>query len=368
MRLDSQKLRSVLAALFAAMSLIVLAVPAAAEHLATLGRYSVSVTPVICETTSPCGLSFTLTNQSPASAYFMDEATIKAPAGFTITSVGEPTTSPIPRNWDAEWNGGDTVRIFAVVPPDLPLSGDALLPSESVSVTVTLVAASLAVGPTNTFETHAFGTDPLEEDDGKSEFGRIGDDPNVMVVGDQQICEETQPCSTQEVSLAGNDGLGISKTSAKAFSPGGAVAGGTLEVSVGGRFAQQIQGGFCQNNFDDRGWAVTTDVTGDEDTRSHEVTVRLAKVINNAPGAPGAANFEICMAADEPFPTKPGTPAAQQNPNTLMWEGVLPNCPAVRTKKCMISRTRNSGDAILKYFVDPGDPTGLPGLGPFGGI
>lgn len=370
MHFGSRKLRPVLAAVFVAVSLLFTLVPAGAVDL---GLYSATVAPDGCEYTqcANTALTFSITNQSPDTRFVMSTATITVPTKLTLlpNSVGNPTVDELlvaQKTWTKSVSGG-VVTLAASQPTDT------LLPGETVNVSLNVGATLSSVGP-HTFKTTA--SSPT----GEPTFRNTGADPKLDVVTDEVNCPATESCQTATVEKAEDTQAGISKTSASAFSPGGSgAAEASLRISVGGGFGDSIKGGFCEREYlpdlKYKGWSVTSEVGGDpEATRSHLVTVRLGKTIANSPGSPGAGAAEVCVAADENFVTKGGlsggtAPDAEFNAATGMWEGVLPNCNALNPAitKCVESRARNSGDAIIKYFVDPGDPIGLPGLGPFNG-
>lgn len=301
--------------------------------------YSASVTPDTCEAEFACDppLKFTVTNESPPdSGSLMDKATIKAPSGFSNPAVVSVTVQSFPaKNWIATANG-DTVTLTA----NSVLDG--LAPTESVSVTVNTTPSLATVGPDNIFVTTASGSNPVL---GTTNFHNNDPDPTVTVVNEQVNCDPAPApgCETETVTL-GN-------TSAQATASQGAT-NETLTLSVGGTFPDPASKCFDPTFFTPKGEAVTTNVTGND--RSHIVTLTLSKTVNNSPGAPGAERFQICVSADSPFPTKDGTIAN---------EGLLPDCPPIPITKCVLSRTRNAGNSIIRYFIDPGDPISIPGLG-----
>lgn len=341
----------------ALLAVLMLALGAASVATATheLGHldlppasYSASVTPDTCEAAVSCTLTFTVRNESPPdSGHLMTEATITAPAGFVVDAVGAVTTSAVvTKNWNASL-AGSTVSLSAA-----SLS-DGLGPLESFTVPVSVTAPLSALGPGHTFVTSASNTSPVV---GTTQFTNNGSDPQVAVVNDHVFCPALEGCETTTVTL--------DNTSAKAVASSGATDE-FLTLSVGGSFAE---GSRCLdpnnpfNNFQAKGHPVTTNVTGND--RSHVVTLTLSKTVNNSPGAPGAERFQICTAADEPFWTKSGGFAAE-NQTTGFFEGLLPDCDATNPliTKCIQSRTRNAGNTVITYFVDPGDPISIPGLG-----
>lgn len=323
---------------------LVATVPASAIPPAS---YSASVTPTTCEAQFKCGLTFTMINQSPPdSGAFLSEATIEAPTGFTINDVGAVTVhtaSPsVTKNWTAT-AAENKVSLSA----DDRLT-DALAPTESLSVPVDVTASLSTVGPENKFPTTATGF--LLPDTVPVSFQNTGDDPSVTVVNDQVNCPATETCTTNTITL--------NNTSAQASASAGAT-NETLRLSVGGSFLDPGSKCLTSATYTPKGEPVTTDVTGED--RSHIVTLTLDKTVNNSPGAPGAERYEICVSADKVFVTKDGTPA-EQNPETAKFEGLLPNCPPVPVSKCILSRSRSGGNTIIRYFVEPGDPIGIPGL------
>lgn len=374
MHFDSRKVRPALAAVLVVGLLVAAILPAGADDPVDIppGAYEATVVPETCEANAQCSLSFTIENVDPPgppiSLWVLDTATIEAPEGFTVGSSMSVTTSTL--NGPKSWSGvvsGSLITLTADEADELTET-NALLPGESVTANVTVTASLSRLGPDNPFATTASGTNPLLPDQ-HTNFVRSGEDPTVTVVNDEVTCDPGASCQTKTVSLDAVPGTDISKTSASAFSDGGeGTAQATLQISVGGAFENDVKG-YCKAHFDAKGHLVTSQVSESGKTRSHLVTLRLGKVIENNPGAPGAASYDICLVADEDFQVKPGTTLTGRAVfNGEKWEGILPNCDALNglITKCVRSRSRNSGDAIIKYFLNPGDPGGLPGLGPFG--
>lgn len=343
--LRQSRLRNVILAAFLAFSMVA-AVSAFADHGGVPpAHYSASVTPGTCEAVSSCSLTFTVTNQSPPnSGSLMDTATITVPTGFSDTSAGPVTVASLtPKSWSADADTADGT-VTVTLTAGNAVSG--LAPTESVSVTINTTPSLATVGPGNTFDTTASGTFPLV---GETAFDNTQPaDPTVTVVNEQVNCPSLQGCETDTVTL--------NNTSASAAASTGGT-NETLTLSVGGTFAASLR--ICADSarFTAVGEAVTTNVTGTD--RSHTVTITLPKTVNNSPGAPGAERIDICAAADGPFVTKDGTPAVQ-DADTGLYEGLIPNCPALPVTKCVVSRTRQAGSTVIRIFVEPGDPIEIP--------
>jgi hypothetical protein len=316
-----------------------------------LAVYSVAGFPDTCEQEAGCSLTFTFKNESPDSTTLLNRATLETPAAFDVFDVGAVTTSPLvgEKTWLGD-HDGDTVTIEA----DDPIL-DALGPNETVSVVVDLLpTGSGLLGTKHAFVTRAFGV-VLPNPETSVEFSQRGSEPSVTVVTDQARCEpdadlDNNDCQAQaELGAQGE----LLATSATAVASDGTTLQ-YLSLSVGGTFGE---GSECLTSasFDPVGHAVTTDLTDPPD-RFHIVTITLGKDINNSPGAPGAERIQICAISDKEFTTKSGNQATV---------GLLPNCPALlpATEKCVLSRSRSAGKTVIRYFVEPGDPISIPGLG-----
>lgn len=340
--LRQSRLRNVILAAFLALSMVA-AVSAFADHGGVpLAHYSASVTPDTCKADVTCSLTLTVRNDSPpTSGFLMDTATIQVPTGFSNPTLGTVTVTSLPsKSWSANVTG-DTVTLTA----GDPALTNGLAPGESVSVIINTTPSLATVGPGHTFDTTASGTTPLET----TAFDNTQPaDPTVTVVNEQVNCPSLQGCETGTVSLK--------NTSASAAASTGGTDE-TLTLSVGGSFAASLRICADSTRFTAVGEAVTTNVTGGD--RSHTVTITLPKTVNNSPGAPGAERIDICAAADGPFVTKDGTPAVQ-NADTGLYEGLIPNCPALPVTKCVVSRTRQAGSTVITIFVEPGDPIEIP--------
>jgi len=314
--------------------------------------YSVSATPTTCEADSVCSLTFQFTNRSPDSTTVMNRATIETPPGFSLGTVGTPTTSVLvpfallDKSWNASVDGN-----IVVLEANGPL--DALAPGETVSVVVDVTPSLTELGPGHVFKTTASGI-LLGED---VAFTNSGDDPSVTVVNDEAQCDPGFGCETRTVTL--------NNTSAQAVAPVGTILQ-FLTLSVGGNFVDADSECVTSTTFTAVGEAVTTALTPEGDGgRSHTVTLTLDKMVDNSPGAPGAEKIDICAASDKPFVTKSGGDA-ELNESSGFYEGILPNCPSVllpMTTKCVLDRTRNAGKSVIRYYVEPGDPISIPGLG-----
>lgn len=351
MRFGSGKATTGVAAVLVVAALLGGLMPAGADELPP-SRYSASVTPTACEATAPCSLTFSITNGSPPnSGWILDHATITAPSGFAIAAAGTPTTLSN-KSWTASISGNQ-ILLDATSDPLLGTIPNALTPGETVNAPVTVTASLSVLGPKNEFKTTATGSNPTFLITGPVTFTNTGSDPNVAVVNDEATCTGAENCQTSTVKLE--------NTSGSAFAPANGQEA-RLRISVGGAYENALRRCKAPSYFTPKGRGVTTDVTGG---RTHIVTIRLSKVINNSPGAPGAEKFQVCVAADSEFVTRDGTPAVQNEFGK--YEGKLPDCTAlfVGITKCVEFRGRNSGDAILKYRIDPGDPTGIAGLDQF---
>jgi hypothetical protein len=285
----------------------------------------------------------------------LTDARITAPQGFAVDAAGPVTvTSASPlvtKTWSADVTG--QVVLLSADDPDLR---NGLAPSEKVTVPVTVTASLSLLGPGHVFETEASGfllpgTNPVA-------FTRQGSDPSVTVVNDQVNCDPNDDCETKTIDL--------NNTSAKAAAPVGQTQQ-FLSLSVGGSFLDESSR--CRTIITPKeGWEpVTTNLT-DPPERFHTVTLTLLKSVDNSAGAPGAQRIQICAVSDSQFITKEdrnkdGQPdLAVENEETGMFEGLLPDCPVIPVTKCVLSRSRQAGNTVIKYFVEPGDPISLPGL------
>ena len=349
MQLSSSTTPFRVVALLAVLILALGAAIAATSQEIPPAKYSAEVFPGHCEADEDCTLTFTITNASPPdSGHIMTDASITVPAGFTLKGAGDVETStvellPLEKSWTAT-PSGSTVFLTA---DELT---DGLAPQESLSVPVEVFAPLALLGPD-----HEFSTDALTAVG--TEFTLLGDEPSVDVVNDEAQCDPGFDCETTTVTLK--------NTSAKAE----ASVGGTLQfltLSVGGSFSDSTNNCLASApTFDPVGEAVTSALTQDDPPdRSHIVTLTLDKTVDNSAGAPGAERIDICAASDKPFKDKDGEDAVF-NEGTGFYEGILPNCPVPllpTTTKCVLDRSRKAGKAVIRYYVEPGDPISIPGL------
>jgi hypothetical protein len=320
--------------------------------------YSVTVSPGTCEADLPCSLTFEITNSSPpTSSSLLTTATVTAPAGFDVTDVGDVSVTEAPPVLvQKTWEGSETDNVVTLTADEQQVV-NGLAPTESLSVVVTVVAPQSTVGPVNVFTTDAFGfllpaLDPVE-------FELEGTDPSVAVVDDEAQCLDQAGCTTREIVL--------NNTRAFAEAPAGllfttqflllSLGDGYLD---GGSYETSQSKCLTTSTFTRVGEAVTTELSpNDPAGRSHIVTLTLDKTGPNSPGAPGAERIQICAISDGPFPGA----GAEPNGKTGLWEGLLQDCPAIPVTKCVLSRSRNAGKTVIRYFVEPGDPISIPGVG-----
>jgi hypothetical protein len=277
-----------------------------------------------------------------------------AKTGTTITSADlDPNADPVQ---------------VAVVPPDAvapytPIASATgsvtLAPSPTGSFTGTTASFSSGVASFSALKGTVTGTYTVTATDQSSSTAATSD-PFV-------IADFGTICPAGDTTCTGTTSSSDKKTNASVTSttPSGFDEPTTLEITM---LAAGPPAGACAGFTPAPGSnGVSVDVRPQTDLT--EITITLDKSIVNVFPENGAAHFNVCFGgkiatenpAVTPFPTKPGTPAAQLI-DGLFW-GILPDCSGTPTTPCVKSKNKTgSGKAVIVFDVpNPWDLRGYTG-------
>ncbi len=174
---------------------------------------------------------------------------------------------------------------------------------------------------------------------------------NAFVIADQVTsCAANQSCTS-----TGGSPSTVQVSASSSFSSNNA-----LGVSVIPDGAA-IPAGVC-SGFVPRGPGSFVNIIGGNVTGGGNVTVTwtLAKQYVLQAGNPPAANFNICLGAQNlqggttPWTTKNGTPAVpvyDSNLGATLYWGLLPECHGTPTGPCILQRVKNQGNEVVTFYM-----------------
>lgn len=252
------------------------------------GCYTAAISPTAVTKSTSTTYTLTITNASPAGSQFtINGATIAAPTGFTVGSVGSPSSSS-----GGTWTASGTQTVT------LSNSTGGLAPGQSVSVPITATAPS--VTGTYTWTTTA--------SDSGTPAQLSGPQPSVQVADSVAPCPPGLGCASGQITTNNSGPETQAQVNANAGPQGDTLITDLPDPSVTSMCPGQDQTNFGQIVS----WSVPS--------RSTVLVYTKAAVAHYR-----YDTGDTCFGQPKEFTTANGTPALF-NPTNNEFEGTIPMC------------------------------------------
>ena len=87
-------------------------------------------------------------------------------------------------------------------------------------------------------------------------------------------------------------------------------------------------------------------------------SLEISKTVVQASGRPGASQWQICYASQQPFTAQPGTSGTTMIGGVTYNTGLLPDCSPSQGAPCVQARTKDNAGDVVVTFLATGDPVG----------